>query len=385
MPVRMLTDPFIKNEKPQAERVEYADQKIGGLYLIVQPSGHKSWAVRYRMGRHSRKYTLGPYPRLGLAAARTAAGRALEAVELGSDPAIARRNDDNDDGSVGFQIESYRQRHAGRARPATHMYVTRVLDQAAAAWAGRPLRSIVKRDIVKLMDEAADRGPAAEITTHKVLRAFFHWVEGREENYESPMRTIPAPGKDTIRQRTLDDSEIVAVWRNADSAGGGVGALVKLLLLTGCRRSEITKLERSEIKANSIELDGKRTKNGEPLSVPLTDAMRAVLAKLPKTGRFVLNGADAPMTGQRNNFRELINPDIPHWRLHDLRRSVASGMARLQIPVPVIEKCLNHKSGSFGGIVATYQTYDFRKEVREAYEKWNAHIKEITSTRLLSE
>ena len=108
--------------------------------------------------------------------------------------------------------------------------------------------------------------------------------------------------------------------------------------------------------------------------------MRAVLANLPRTGRFVLNGADAPMTGQRNNFRELINPDMPHWRLHDLRRSVASGMARLQIPVPVIEKCLNHKSGSFGGIVATYQTYDFKKEVREAYEKWSAHIEEITST-----
>jgi len=381
MPVKMLTDPFCKNVKPDATRVEYADAKITGLYLIVQPSGRRSWAYRYRMGRRSRKITLGAYPGIGLQAARTIAGRASETIALGSDPAVARRNDGADDGSVGFQITTYLEKHALRVRATTHVYVERVLQEAATAWSGRTLRSVAKRDIVTFMDAAAKRGPAAEITAHKVLRAFFKWVEGREENFESPLRTIQPPGKDAIRQRTLDDNEIIALWHSADAAGGAVGALVKLLVLTGSRRSEITRLERSEIKADSIEIPGERIKNGEPLSIPLTDAMRAVLTTLPTTGRFVLNGTDRPMTGQRNNFRDLIAPSISPWRLHDLRRSVASGMARLGIPVPVIERCLNHKSGTFAGVVPIYQTYDFKKEVREAYEKWSAHVMEMTTKR----
>ena len=381
MPVKMLTDPFCKNVKPNPARVEYADAKITGLYLIVQPSGRRSWAYRYRMRRRSRKITLGSYPAVGLQAARTAAGKASETVALGSDPAIAQRDDGGDDGFVGFQITTYLEKHALRVRAATHVYVERVLMEAGTVWAGRTLRSIAKRDIITLMDSAAKRGPAAEITTHKVLRAFFKWVEGREENFASPLRTVPGPGKDAIRQRTLDDNEIVALWHSADAASGSVAALVKLLLLTGARRSEITRLERSEIKADLIEIPGERIKNGEPLSIPLTDAMRAVLATLPATGRFVLNGADRPMTGQRKNFRDLIAPSISHWRLHDLRRSVASGMARLGIPVPVIERCLNHKSGTFAGVVPIYQTYDFKKEVREAYEEWSTHVMEITTMR----
>ena len=374
MPVKMLTDPFVRNATAGADRVEYADQKIPGLYFIVQPSGHRSWAVRYRMGRHSRKYTIGPSPRIGLAAARTAAGTALAAVELGSDPAVARRNDEADNGSVAHQIKLYLERHAGRTRPGTHLQVKRVLERAAAAWAGRPYRSITKRDCIAFIDgavkaakatgKASANGRSAEVTCHKTVKTFFHWIEGREEAFDSPMRTIPPPDKVSPRQRALDDAEIAAVWRSADAAGGTIGALVKLLLLTGCRRSEILQLERSELKPDSIELPGGRSKNGEPLSVPLTPAMRAVLATLPKGGRFVLNGRDAIMNRSAQSLPRNHQPRYPALAAARPQATVATGMARIGIPVPVIEKCLNHKSGAFAGIVSVYQTHDFKREVR---------------------
>ena len=115
------------------------------------------------------------------------------------------------------------------------------------AWPGRSLRSISKKDAVALIDKAMKRGPSAAVTAWKVAKAFFAWCEGREDEFASPARSIRKPAKERSRDRVLDDAELKLAWQATDAAGGAPGALVKLLLLSGARRNEMTELPRDEI------------------------------------------------------------------------------------------------------------------------------------------
>jgi integrase len=175
----------------------------------------------------------------------------------------------------------------------------------------------------------------------------------------------------------LDDTELKLTWEAADREGGPAGALVKLLILTGARRNEITELSRDEIKAGAIELPSERTKNGTPHTIPLTPMMCQVLETLPHTGKFVLNGTDRPF-GDHSGAKEKIAPAIRPWTLHDLRRSFASGLQRLGVAPHIVELALNHRSGTFSGVAGIYQRHRYAKEVREAFEFWSQHIEALT-------
>src|SRR5262249_41792900 len=157
------------------------------------------------------------------------------------------------------------------------------------------------------------------------------------------------------------------------------GALVKLLILTGQRRSEVAGMRWSEIKGDVWTLPADRTKSAKAHDVPLSRAALDILADLPRIGEdFVLTVAG------RGSFRgyakgkcrldALLPPDMPPWVLHDLRRSVASGLARLGVNLPTIERLLNHSSGSFAGIVGVYQRHDFAAEKKQAAELWACHV-----------
>jgi integrase len=176
----------------------------------------------------------------------------------------------------------------------------------------------------------------------------------------------------------LDDAELKLTWQAADAAGGAVGALVKLLMLTGARRNEMMELARDEITADAMELPGERTKNGGPHSIFLTPLMRTVLDSCPATGRYVLNGTDRPM-GDHSSAKEKVAPAIRLWTLHDLRRSFASGLQRLGVPPHIVELALNHRSGTFRGVAGIYQRHRYEKEVRDAFALWSRHIEGLTT------
>ena len=185
------------------------------------------------------------------------------------------------------------------------------------------------------------------------------------------------------RDRVLDDAELKLTWEAADAAGGAAGALIKLLILSGARRNEITELARDEIKAEAIELPGERTKNGLPHTIPITPMIRDVLDTLPKTGKFVLNSADRPF-GDHSGAKEKVDPAIRPWTLHDLRRSFASGLQRLGVAPHIVELALNHRSGTFSGVAGIYQRHRYAKEVREAFEAWSQHIEVLTSEKAVA-
>jgi integrase len=378
MPVT-LTDRVVQQAKAARARVEIADAVVPGLYLIVQPTGVKSWAVRYRVGHRTRKLTLpGRYPVLSLAKARDVARTALGSVSEGEDPAAAKRAGTPADGTLAAYIAVYREKHVSTVRAGTAANINRELEHMQDAWPGRTLRSISKKDLIAFIDKAMKRGPSAGVTAWKVAKAFFAWCESREEDYASPARSIRKPAKEKSRDRVLDDAELKLTWEAAEAEGGPAGAVIKLLILSGARRNEITELARQEIKTEAIELPGERTKNGLPHSIPLTVMMRRVLDTLPATGSFVLNGSERPY-GDHSGAKEKITPAIRPWTLHDLRRSFASGLQRLGVAPHIVELALNHRSGTFSGVAGIYQRHRYAVEVREAFELWSRHIAGLTT------
>jgi len=180
-------------------------------------------------------------------------------------------------------------------------------------------------------------------------------------------RSIRKPAKEKSRDRVLDDAELKLTWEAADAEGGPAGILVKLLILTGARRNEITELARDEIKAVAIELPGERTRTECRMRFPLTAMMRRVLEALPSTGKFVINGT-IDRLAITAAAKEKIAPAIPPWTLHDLRRSFASGLQQLGVAPHIVELALNHRSGTFSGVAGIYQRHRYAKEVREAFD-----------------
>ena len=164
---------------------------------------------------------------------------------------------------------------------------------------------------------------------------------------------------------------------------GAAGALIKLLVLTGARRNEMTERARGEISADTIESQGNRTKNGLPHTIPITPIIRRLLDALPKSGTFVLNGTDQAF-GDHSGAKARIAPAIRPWALHDLPRSFASGLQRVGVAPHIVELALNHRRGAFNGVARIYQRHRYAREVREAFESWSQHIEAFTTKKAVA-
>jgi integrase len=385
-----LTTRTVESAKPGKVRKEIPDAHMPGLYLVLQPSGARSWAVRYRSTGRSRKHTLGGYPAIDLKTARDLASKALRAAAEGRDPgsekASARAAGLD---TVEAIANQFIKRHCARKnRPSTALGTERLLRHyVLPRWGGRLARDISRRDVIDLLDRIVDDGKP--IRANRVLaavRKMFNWCVERDILQATPFAGVKPPSKERPRDRVLSDHEIRAAWMAADQLGGPFGALVKLLILTGQRRDEVARMRWSEInlKTRLWALPPERVKNGLAHEIPLSAPAIAVLEALPRIGdQFVLTtNGEAPSSGYSKAKRRLdalLPADMPGWVLHDARRSVASGMARLGIQLPVIEKCLNHISGSFSGIVSVYQKHTFADEKRLAFDTWGAFVADLVS------
>jgi len=389
---RGLTVRTVEAMRPAAERREIADGYLPGLYLVIQPTGAKSWAVRYRYHGQPRKFTLGSFPRIDLKAARDLGAKALRAVAEGRDPgherAQARASQPDSIEAVATQ---FIERHCRRVnRPKTARETERLLRRnVLPRWRGRSIDSITRRDVLDVLDRVVDAG--APIEANRVLaatRKMFSWAVSRDIIAASPCAGVKPPSPERSRDRTLNDAELRSVWLAADQIGWPFGPLVQLLTLTGQRRDEVGRMRWSEvdIEKRLWVLPLERTKTGKTAhEVPLSTAAIDVLKKIPRVAGsdlvFSTNGA-TPASGYSKAKRRidaLLPLGTPHWTLHDLRRSFASGAARIGIDLPVVEKILGHTGGSFRGVVGIYQRFDFADAKRQALEAWGRHVASLVS------
>ena len=382
----VLTARTVETIKAGPKRREIADKLLPGLYLVVQPTGAKSWAVRYRIAGRPRKHTLDAYPAIDLRAARDLAGEALRAVAKGRDPGREKLESrvvapDTVAAVVRQFVELHCRRHN---RPRHARETTRLLERnVLPRWRARLMRDITRRDVLGLLDRLVEDGPITANRTLSAIRKLCNWAVSRDIITASPCAGVKPPTPERSRDRVLSDGELGAVWGAADNLGGTFGALVRLLILTGQRRDEVAGMRWRELTGRTWTIARERVKNNEPHDVWLAEPTLAVLNGLPRIADsdFVLTTTGkAPASDYSKKKRQLdalLPADMPAWRLHDIRRTVASGLARLGVNLPTIEKVLNHRSGSFGGIVGVYQRHDFAAEKRVALQRWSTHVQQI--------
>ena len=386
-----LTVLSVEKMRGSKTRREIRDDYLPGLYLIVQPSNAKSWAVRYRHEGRTRKHTLGPFPQIDLAAAREAGRKALIEADAGRDPAIERPAVAV---TLRAAINQFAERHLEpKYRPKPLKEAKRLLEQFLLEendWGNRKITEITSDELCALLEEIVTAGhPVYANRVYSIIRTFFHWCSKAPRRFVaiSPCQDMEAPGgKEDHRDRILSDDELRAVWKAAGQCGGIFGPMVQLLILTGQRRGEVAGMERAEIdtEARVWSLPKERVKNNRRHDVPLSRQALKIIEELDHiSDRYVFSlDGKKPINGfgkNRDRLHKLLPANMPEWVLHDLRRTVASGMARLGVSLAVIEKVLNHVSGSFAGIVGVYQHHEFADEKRAALEKWASHVERIVA------
>jgi integrase len=275
-------------------------------------------------------------------------------------------------------------------------------------WRERSIHEITRRDVRDLLDRIIARGaPGAANHTLAAVRKLFAWAAERDIIASSPCADLKPPTKKNSRDRVLADDELRLVWRGAEAIGRPFGPMIQLLALTLQRRNEVAQIDREEIDRQQCiwVIPKERVKNAQEHEVALAPATLEILDGLKighnSGGRllFTVTG-ETPVSGFSRAKRRLDaailqlqqddaiasgqDPDqvkpLPPWTLHDLRRTGASGMARLGIQLPIIEKVLNHTSGSFGGVVGVYQRHQFSDEKRRALETWAQFVMATVSS-----
>ncbi len=402
---KVLTAVSVEKLKPDpAKRHEVPDGGLPGLYIIIQPSGRKSWAVRYRHGAKTRKLTLSPgYPALGLADARQRAGEELRKASEGADPAgekrLRRVVPDPGRDLVSNVVGDFLKRHVVNARW-RHEVERMLTREVLPTWGERRIQDITRRDVIDLLDGLTDRGVGTMTNrVFSVVRKLCNWSIERDILTTSPCAGLRPPVPEVSRDRVLDDDELRWLWKAAVGLSYPFGPLVQLLALTGQRKSEVGDAGWSEFNLGERRwtIPKERAKNGNPHDVPLSDQALVIVEALPRikgrVGYLFTTTGESPVSGfsrAKDNLDKAMlaiargeaeergdDPDevtIPDWRLHDIRRTVASGMARLAINLPVIEKVLAHTSGSFAGIVGVYQRHSFAAEKGTALDAWGRFV-----------
>jgi integrase len=254
--------------------------------------------------------------------------------------------------------------------------------EIGSAWGSRSIHEISKRDVIDIVSAIEQRGaPVAANKALKAIKTFFRWSIGRAVLDRSPADGVPLPAKQVARDRVLSDGELARVILAARQIDGPYGHIVEVLALTGQRREEVARCTWDEIdlKTRTWKISSDRTKNAKSHEVHLSGPVIAVLSRANEQGKFVFSrSADSSFQGFSAAKRELDRlSGVTGWRLHDLRRTCVSGMARLGIAPHVADKILNHQAGTISGVAAVYQRHDFLAERREALETWGTHIRQI--------
>jgi integrase len=394
---RILTQRAVDAAKPpKAGRDTRADGIVPGQQFIVHSGGKKSYRLLTRIAGKLENLPIGDAALMTLAEARAKGKGMLAAIAAGQDPRedkLAATNTRAE--TVGAVASTFIERHAKpRNKLRTVAENKRLIDRnVLPSWGRRPISSIKRRDVVALLDSIVDRGsPVAANRVFTVGRTMFGWAVERGLIETSPFDHVKAPTGETSRDRTPSDSELALILRAADSLGYPFGPYFKLLAYTGQRREEVAGMRWSELDEGPTlwTLPRERAKNNTQHSVPITPAVRAILVGLPRfddlgflfttTGATSISGFSKAKAALDAAITEL-NGGAPltPWRVHDLRRSMASGMAKLGVQMPVVEKLLNHVSGSFAGVAGIYQRHEFRAEKRQAMEAWVQHLLALES------
>jgi integrase len=360
----------------------------------VQPSGSKSYAVRYRFRGLTRKLTIGPVlieisrhkqattpPTIGvplaLADARLLATDALRQVKGGIDPVARKRGSVASGMTVRAIAGEYLRRHVHLKSIKRVTYDAGLITGALGE---RMIGDVTRLEIVRMLDRVEEaHGAASADRVHAVWRAIANWHANRVDDYRPPV-IRGKRDKNGARSRVLADDEIRRIWLAAE-AMRPFGDLVRFLLLTAARRDEARRMRRSELVDGAAwVIPAERVKTKRDVLIPLSTAAATIVASMPRfAGSDLIFSVDGtrPIGGLSARKRVLdAASSVSNWRIHDLRRTARTLLSRAGVAPDIAEKCLGH---AVGAIRAVYDRHEFEREKREAFGALAALVDRIVN------
>jgi integrase len=378
----IMTDRSVLALKHIDKRQEKADHRVVGLYLIAHaaPSTKKNWCVRFRWAGKPAKFVLldgAPYPTIGLEAARTAGMTALEAVANGRDPRVAGGTADAPTGSLGAAVALYKSLKVLDAKTARRNL--RYLGHLISAFGGdRPVVDIKRSELQGFTNRFVGRevngerkGDGAHKSCIDAVKSLFTFLVEQNAIEQSPATLIKRPHIKG-RENALDDEQIKIFWQASENAPKQHRFTARMLLLTGCRKSEITKLRRAQVNGVAIKIPREdRKAEVKEHAVHLTSLMRAELDRFPDDGReHVLS--DAEFFGSDNACRNAIETPFD-WVLHDLRHTMYTGLIRLKSGRVIAKLCTGKATDD------EYDHHEYAEEMKEWWQRWSDHVTRVVT------
>jgi integrase len=404
------------------------DDAQRGLAVRVTASGGRTYLCQYTLHGHKWRVPLGACSAVALARAREATAAIMGDVAKGRNPAVERKHAAATEHArrtrnrltLRVLIEDWSRLHLSGRRPSYAAEAVRALHYAFANHLADAAEDLDRMTVVRALDALSRRrnrkqgdgvnkakGAAMTGRTAAYGRAAFAWAVKRGMVQSNPFTHLPIAKSTTKRERVLSDEEIAEIWTAAGKAAAPYGTIIRLLILTGQRRGEVAGIRWGEISDDlaTWTMPGERTKNGAvhivPLSEPVRDLFRAslpedaseavrVMGERRACGALALPGSigtpfagwskakaaldQAIMEGRAKSAAGTTTAPFVPWSVHDLRRTVATGLQRLGVRLEVTEAVLNHISGSRGGIAGVYQRHDWAEEKCAALDAWAAHV-----------
>lgn len=365
------------------------DDMLPGFGVRLRAGGKAVWIVQYRVGQRQRRETLGDVRKVDLETARTAAKKRFAHVLLGADPqaekAEARQRDKLTLGTVTARYLQFKQ---PKLRANSYNADKRYLTHHWKPLHDLPIHAIKRRDVAACLGEITNQnGAVAAARARGTLSAFFVWAIREGIADENPVTGTNKPTEGMrSRERVLDAAEVRSIWNACGD--DDFGRIIKLLMLTGARRDEIGGLRWDEfdLDGGTLSIPGTRTKNHHHLELALPPAAVTILRSAPRReGReFVFGGRGDAFSAwsystlaMAARVMEAEGKALAPWRIHDIRRTVATGMAELGVQPHIIEAVLNHRSGHKGGVAGVYNRATYGREVGVALALWADHVRSI--------
>lgn len=392
MPKKRLTETGIARIfSPKTGRLDLVDEATRGLVLRTTRTGVKSWCFVYRFGGVQRRFTFGRYPDISLKEARILVKEFRADLAIGNDPKTLRDDkvakqiaQEQEDISVADlaskYIELYAKPNTRRWKQTEGFFNNHILPELGS----KKAKDVTKRGVVNLLDKikSSDK-PTAANHVLSALKGMYSWAVERDELQFNPCAGIKKPVPVAERERVLNRQEIGGFWEACNQLQYPFGSLCKLLLLTGQRCNEIATLKWSYISFEEkiIRIPVENIKAGRGHDVPLSDMAIDILRILPRfTGEYVFSTTcgQKPVSGfskTKKRFEQYFNPQ-ENWRFHDLRRTAATNMAELGVPLHTISRVLNHAEG---GVTRIYARHSYLNEKRDALNLWANTVAGIVS------
>jgi len=373
----------------------FFDDELPGFGFRIRDGGKRTWIAQYRIGKKQRRVTIGAAANTTAEEARKRAKKILSKVHLGADPQIEKAEVRvQAENTVKSAVERYLDERAQRLKPRSLAEVQRHLRKHFPALSEMPLAKVTRADVAaELAKIAKQNGPFAANRARAALSSLYSWAMGEGLADRNPVIGTNKATNEIARDRVLSPLELSAVWQEAGD--GDYGTIVKLLVLTGQRREEVGGMLWSEVDLDGSiwRIQSERTKNGLPHDVPLSQPAIAILRDRPKHERrdLVFGTGDGPFQGWSNAKSALDTrvraqlqkkdkqAQLVPWRVHDIRRTVATRLGDIGVLPHVVEAILNHVSGHKAGVAGVYNRAAYAAEKRTALDLWAVHVAEAAT------